>query len=277
MRFQVAAAAIVAGCLACASAQAPTAVEQLQKGVYHQETVGDLDTAIQIYRQIISSHPSQRTVAAQAQFRLFQALTQKGDLKSAQQEFQNLALNHSEYRELIMAMAGRLGANGSRGRSTTAGTLQNGRYRHELTGIEFNAPPGWNITGVAPSSDSGEMVMFIPANSKAFAAVWLKPDPTPVQNTPVSLRGDLERKHQNRVDVEGWAIRPSSVQNRSVGGQQALSAVADYTEGGRQMRESLTWVRSTKGRCLFFGRASAEDFPALQAGLEMIMATAMVP
>ncbi len=118
-----------------------------------------------------------------------------------------------------------------------------------------------------------------PAALREFLALWTRRHRVlaSVQDTPISLRNDLERKHQNRMDVEGWAVRGSSVQNRSVGGQQALSAVADYREGSKEMREYLTWVRSTKGRALFFGRASAEDFPALQAGLEKVMATAMVP
>jgi tetratricopeptide (TPR) repeat protein len=81
-------------------AQQPPAV-QLQKGLYSQNAAGNLDAAIQKYRQILASNPSERPVAAQAQYRLAQALLQKGDLSGAAQEFQTLAVNYPESKDLI--------------------------------------------------------------------------------------------------------------------------------------------------------------------------------
>ena len=54
--------------------------EQLQRGIYTQQTAGDLDSAIRIFRQIIASNPTRKVYAAQAQVHLAQALLQKGDL-----------------------------------------------------------------------------------------------------------------------------------------------------------------------------------------------------
>lgn len=59
-------------------ASQPTAAELLQKGIYAQETAGDLDGAIKIYHQIVDSHPTQREIAAQAQYRLGMTLLEKG-------------------------------------------------------------------------------------------------------------------------------------------------------------------------------------------------------
>lgn len=95
-------AAIVLGAVPVA---AQSASELLQKGIYTQDTVGDLDVAIQIYRQIISSSPSQHEIAAEAQYRLAQALIRKGDLTGAALEFQTLARDYSEYQALISRMA----------------------------------------------------------------------------------------------------------------------------------------------------------------------------
>src|SRR5580658_5001554 len=91
---------------ALAAAQNPTqtqatAAELLQKGIYAQETAGDLDGAIKIYRQIVDSHPSQREIGAQAQYRLGQALLEKGDAASASQEIQRLGWDYPDYKELI--------------------------------------------------------------------------------------------------------------------------------------------------------------------------------
>jgi hypothetical protein len=79
----------------------PTAAELLQKGIYAQETAGDLDGAIKIYRQIVDSHPIQREIAAQAQYRLGMTLLDKGDAAAASQEIQRLGWDFPDYKELI--------------------------------------------------------------------------------------------------------------------------------------------------------------------------------
>src|SRR5689334_7191767 len=89
---------------------AQTATEQLQKGIYAQDTAGDLDGAIAIYRQILQSTQPQRVVAATAQMRLAQALNQKGDMDAAAKEFQKLVLDFPEYRGLIETLARRMAA-----------------------------------------------------------------------------------------------------------------------------------------------------------------------
>jgi len=97
----------------------------------------------------------------------------------------------------------------------------------------------------------------------------------------------------------GWKVRPESVQTRLVGGQQALSAIADYIKNAFQadstsqngaaitmknpaitnikMVEYLIWVRSPKTHVVFFGRAKAEDLGTLQSGMDELAATAVIP
>jgi hypothetical protein len=82
-----------------------TAAQLLEKGVYAQETEGNLDNAILIYRQVVNSGTNQRDIAAQAQYRLGQALLQKGDLKTASQEFERLARDFSEYQGLVSSLS----------------------------------------------------------------------------------------------------------------------------------------------------------------------------
>jgi hypothetical protein len=81
----------------------PTAAELLQKGIYAQETAGDLDGAIKIYHQIVDSHPTQREIAAQAQYRLGMTQLDKGDAAAASQEIQRLGWDFPDYKELIAA------------------------------------------------------------------------------------------------------------------------------------------------------------------------------
>ena len=43
----------------------------LEKGIYAEETKGDLEQAIQIYGQIVDNDPANRKIVAQAYYRLF--------------------------------------------------------------------------------------------------------------------------------------------------------------------------------------------------------------
>lgn len=81
----------------------PTAAELLQKGIYAQETAGDLDGAIKIYHQIVDSHPVQREIAAQAQYRLGMTLLEKGEAAAASQEIQRLGWDFPDYKDLVAA------------------------------------------------------------------------------------------------------------------------------------------------------------------------------
>jgi tetratricopeptide (TPR) repeat protein len=85
-----------------------TTAELLQKGIYAQETEGNLDHAILIYRQIVNSAPSQRDLAAQAQYRLAQTLLQKGNLTEASREFERLARDYADYSSLVSSLAGQM-------------------------------------------------------------------------------------------------------------------------------------------------------------------------
>src|SRR5580692_8506703 len=105
MKTKRIASLLVAASLTAISGYAQTAAEQMQKGIYTQETAGDLDGAITIYRQIANSGNSPRDLAAQAQYRLAQSLLQKGDLSNAAQEFEKLARNYADYGKLVSSLA----------------------------------------------------------------------------------------------------------------------------------------------------------------------------
>jgi hypothetical protein len=141
MTIKSIAAAIVAVLLAAIPGAAQTAAELLQKGIYAQETSGDLDAAIQIYRQIVNSAPSQREIAAQAQYRLAQALLQKGDLTEASREFERLARDYAEYRNLVSSLSAP-GGRGRGGRGGSAEEAQRAAMAAELAARLGAAQPG---------------------------------------------------------------------------------------------------------------------------------------
>lgn len=108
------AVAIFAVLLATVPAFAQTAGEFYQKGIYTQQTVGDVDAAIQIYRQVIASAGGQRALAAQAQMQIVSALMQKGDLPRAKREFNRLLRMYADQKEVIASIQGRLEASYTR-------------------------------------------------------------------------------------------------------------------------------------------------------------------
>ena len=279
MKFRYVAATLALAFVALPG-QAQTVAQQLQKGIYAQQTAGDLDGAIRIFRQVVASNPVDRTYAAQAQMHLAQALLQKGDLNGAAQEFNTLAANYAEFRDMVAGMAGHMAAV-SHNRTFSKGnvTLSSGepdRYTHNLTGVSLIAPAGWTLEGDSDSSGGGEMVMFSSSSIQDdLLAVWLKPVSSAGGAIPALLRRSLELKAGDRD--ASWKVRPETIQSRVFAGQQALSVVADYTEGKTPMVEYFIWVRSAKVHSQFFGRSKPADLPALQSGIDQLAATAVIP
>jgi Protein of unknown function (DUF3108)/Tetratricopeptide repeat len=80
---------------------AQSASELLQRGIYLQETVGDLDGAIKIYKQIAETAQESRANAAQAQFRLSVCLEKKGQHAEAARVLQRVVTDYPEQTGLV--------------------------------------------------------------------------------------------------------------------------------------------------------------------------------
>ncbi len=167
-----------AAALLAVPVRAQTAGELLQKGIYTQDTAGDLDGAIAIYRQIVNSGNSPRDVAAQAQYRLAQSLLQKGDLASGATEFSNLARNYADYAKLI----GNLAAEANR----------------RLTALPAGGRGGRGNTVFLPSFDPAEIEKLKAVIDRLKAAGGFNGDGRSGQ-WPDEVRAELERL---KMDIE---------------------------------------------------------------------------
>jgi hypothetical protein len=158
------------------------------------------------------------------------------------------------------------------------GTVVNGQYHHNLTGVEFTLPAGWSVLsqGHAAGPEEGQMIDFKDPDLNAFLAVWLKPQEINVDRIPYMLDHAKSSKVNQRTGFQGYTFRPESL-HRTVGGQQALSAVADYIENGREMVEYLTWVFSARTHIVFIGRARAGDLELLRTNLDFLIDSSVVP
>src|ERR1039457_3979758 len=83
----------------------PTAPESpselLEKGIYNQDTKGDLDSAIAIYQQVVAAASSNQSLAAQAQFRLGQCYLKKNRPADATAAFEKLIHDFPNEKELV--------------------------------------------------------------------------------------------------------------------------------------------------------------------------------
>jgi tetratricopeptide (TPR) repeat protein len=93
--------ALVATLCASAVGQAPTASELLQKGIYLEETVGNLDEAIRVYKQVVQTVAVSRVNAAQAEYRMGICLQKKGRATEAIATFQKLVREYPEQVEIV--------------------------------------------------------------------------------------------------------------------------------------------------------------------------------
>jgi hypothetical protein len=95
------AAAAIAALLFVSPGRAQSSADLMQKGIHAQETLGDVDGAIRIFRQVAASASNNKQLAAQAQYQLVVCMLQKGDRSAAAQELYLLARNFPEDADLV--------------------------------------------------------------------------------------------------------------------------------------------------------------------------------
>src|SRR5260221_582797 len=92
---------VMATLCAAASGQTPTASELLQKGIYLEETVGDLEGAMRTYKQVTQMAAESRASAAQAEYRMGVCLQKKGQQAEAINTFRSLIKDYPEQADVV--------------------------------------------------------------------------------------------------------------------------------------------------------------------------------
>ena len=87
--------------LAGPAALAASLSELLEKGIYSEETKGDLDAAVKLYEQIVAEGKGGQAVAAQAQYRLGVCYYKQKNYTQATAAFEKLAKDYPEQKELV--------------------------------------------------------------------------------------------------------------------------------------------------------------------------------
>lgn len=283
MILKNACAAVLGLALLAAPAPSQTLAELMQKAIYAQQTAGDLDTAIRIYRQILGSAPDRKT-AAEAQYRLAQALLQKGDLSEAAREFQMLA-NYSEYKQVVAALAAQLpkhsdapivhlssGASGtvirhrapapvSFSNGASGSVIRDGKYTTETggggtylhpTGVQLAIQPGWTIIDTDPN-----FVTVMIGGTNGSIRVIFNPDNTPfVTDFLAQLK-----THPSDPTAAG----PHS------------AASLGCPDSGTDRVPAFAWKGFDKRNVFFVGESSIADCRAFQSGFMQLLTSTVMP
>lgn len=157
------------------------------------------------------------------------------------------------------------------------GPLTPVEYRDAKTGLTFTAAPRWIMmpNPLMQAVDETSVQMFDP-EMKAAVALWGKKSSRDPADIARQLREAVDAKQKSRqAALKDYRVRPESIQPRQIGGQQALSCIADYSDPMLKspMVEYLVWVYSAETACQFFARVSASDFEEFRKRFDPIVET----
>ncbi|MGA3019588.1 MAG: tetratricopeptide repeat protein [Bryobacteraceae bacterium] len=206
MTIRYLATALVATLLWGIPASAQSAADLLQKGIYAQETMGDLDGAIKSYRQVLTSYPSNKQIAAQAQYQLVLCMVQKGDRAAAAREFDALARNYPDQidiivkaRKLVPAGTVLLPAPWPDGEAFQLNVKRDGAFTGEYLFYSTGPNPYPIVRGQdrqAPTPDQAAMYWEL-VTKRSTRSVWVAVDRETMQ--------PLDKPHLNSDDDMGDA------------------------------------------------------------------------
>jgi Tol biopolymer transport system component len=99
---------LIAGLAVAMTSGAESAGDRLHKGIYQEETVGDLDAAMKIYQEIVADEKANRPHAAQAKYRLGMCYLKKGENGKAVEAFEGLINDFPGQAKLLEQARGQL-------------------------------------------------------------------------------------------------------------------------------------------------------------------------
>jgi hypothetical protein len=185
---------------------------------------------------------------------------------------------------VIAVIAGGISLAAAQGTAQTLGFVQDARYHHVKTGVQFLVPPGWIVMDTAPSSDGGEMVQLRDAVQPIVLSAWMIRTNTTLEGSAAKDVADRYRhvigmKIRQRFDsgARDYWVPAESIQEKTIGDKSALTAVGEFTENGKRVAECLAWIFTERTGAFFFMRVAATDLQTYQYRFDQIVETATVP
>ncbi len=167
------------------------------------------------------------------------------------------------------------------------GSLRNGRYHHNPTGVEFDVPLGWAVVRPRPPDDPTRLTVLLdPTHKSLVATVNMETVDVAAADIPGALSRAVPLLLGMRAGETGaggphvipnCTIRPGNLEQTLIAGQQAVRAIGEYERGGKRFAELLTWIYTPRTTTYFFARMPAEDLPYVQPLFEKLLQSASIP
>jgi hypothetical protein len=153
--------------------------------------------------------------------------------------------------------------------AATGVTTEDTVYTDEETGASFKVPAGWGVQPFASKKDdSGKLTTWMDLmdlHSPAFVGVSLESCGECSPKTSADIRAEAEEKAKRPYSDK---IRPASMQDRQIGGRDALSWIADDAR-----THAIHYTMRTRGAAWdaeFSATVEPENFDALRPTLDAI-------
>jgi hypothetical protein len=160
-----------------------------------------------------------------------------------------------------------------------SGSVTDGHYHQDQTGIEFDVPAGFTVISTTNYADyNGWLTTLGDANNRHIISAWMAKRRIAPNNIGAVLDKQVPAKITRRKNPENhYEIPPEGVQQTAINGQQAVKATAYYTAGGKKSAELLTWIQTEHSVIHFYSMVPVESLADVQASFDQMVATARVP
>ena len=145
-------------------------------------------------------------------------------------------------------------------------------YQDPTDHFSLRAPAGWVFDRTDGAHGKGYTVAFLDPGAMGMTGVDVKSlEKTPAEKKS-SLRTWAESEAEEAASLyKDFKVRADSWKERTVGGQPAISLLADYTAGkDKNIAYAVLTMSGNKG-LLFECMVSAKDFEALQPEFDAIV------
>jgi hypothetical protein len=175
---------------------------------------------------------------------------------------------------------------GGRGAEITGGTLEDGRYHHNGTRVEFAVPAPWTLQPGVNATGGGELVTLRHQPTGTELHVWMMRDATaPAQVRRRLTEAVAEKVEQRRgsnllrlCDRATYAVVPERIRPATINGRDAVRAVAQFTSrDDTLMAEDMTWIYSASTRVFFFAKLPVSAREAMRDPIDAVVTSALVP
>ena len=260
--------------------------ELLEKAIFTEETVGDLDAAMELYEQIVARTDADRSYGAQAQYRLALCFLKKGNSDEAVAAFRKLVGDFPKQEEIVARARARLTELGHPVSATTIRQVWSGPQVDTSSSVSLDGRAlsyrAWHarlaihdlttgrnrtLTGEPQDWWGGVEGSTVSPDGRHIAYAWRERGR--VELRIIGLDGSEPRtllaKESARLEPTGWSSNGSHIlaawQTESESMVIALVAVADGAvrilktlQGGRPLGVSL----SPDGRYVAYDYAPVE-------------------